>query len=48
MDTIELLKLAAYKMGEMLNFGEFDPEHKANFERALEKIKAGIPRDEAA
>ncbi len=33
-----MLELAIYKIREMLAVGEFDPEHRANFERALKKL----------
>lgn len=35
----EMLELAAYKIGEMLNAGFFEAARKANFERALARIK---------
>lgn len=35
----DLLQLAAFKMAEMLSFGVFDVSHRANFERALLRIK---------
>lgn len=41
----EMLELAAYKIGEMLNFGDFEDSHKANFERALAKIKEHLNAD---
>lgn len=42
--TLNLLSLAAFKIKEMLAVGDFTDEHRANFERALQRIEAGLAK----
>lgn len=45
-DLLEALKLAEYKMYEMLQVGHFEDDAQENFARALVKIKVAIAKAE--
>lgn len=47
MTILEALKLAHYKIGEMLHLGSFEGHEVHNFERAREQIKEVINRYES-
>jgi hypothetical protein len=43
---LDHLKMAHFKIGEMLRVGDFDEDHRDNFERSLLKIKEAINTEE--